>query len=169
MASSFDHCLGKPPALPQDSRSSIISGMFRVAVSNGNPIPLTLTLSRREREQAAAGSVVRDVRRADTALRCAERQRRILPAHEPGGTSNIEHRMAARILARFGVRCSMLDVRCFPSVLYTAPYGLWTVIFRADVGLESPSQQSRKRRATLSKSKAFKRELQRYPDSPQRF
>src|SRR5207248_6140354 len=33
-------------------------------------------------------------------------------------TSNIQrgHRMAARILARFDVRCSMLDVRCFPSV-----------------------------------------------------
>ena len=31
-------------------------------------------------------------------------------------TSNIEHRMAARILLHFGVRCSMLDVRCFPSV-----------------------------------------------------
>src|SRR5205807_5038424 len=31
-------------------------------------------------------------------------------------TSNAEHRMAARILAHFSVRCSMLDVRCFPSV-----------------------------------------------------
>src|SRR5437660_9085280 len=28
-------------------------------------------------------------------------------------TSNAEHRMAARILAHFGVRCSMLDVRCW--------------------------------------------------------
>ena len=61
---------------------------------------LTLTLSRGEREQPAAGSVVREVRRANTALGCAESQRRILPAHEPGGTSNIEHptpehRMAA--------------------------------------------------------------------------
>src|SRR2546430_8440196 len=27
-----------------------------------------------------------------------------------------EHRMAARVLAHVGVRCSMLDVRCFPSV-----------------------------------------------------
>ena len=35
-----------------------------------------------------------------------------------GKTSNIQrgHRMAARILAHFDVRCSMLDVRCFPSV-----------------------------------------------------
>src|SRR5439155_18079371 len=31
-------------------------------------------------------------------------------------TSNAEHRMAARILVHFDVRCSMLDVRCFPSV-----------------------------------------------------
>src|SRR5437870_4106631 len=29
-------------------------------------------------------------------------------------TSNAEHRMAARILVHFGVRCSMFDVRCFP-------------------------------------------------------
>jgi len=32
-------------------------------------------------------------------------------------TSNPEHPMAAQILARFGVRSSMLDVRCFPSVM----------------------------------------------------
>ena len=31
-------------------------------------------------------------------------------------TTNAEHRMASRILAHFGVRCSMLEVRCFPSV-----------------------------------------------------
>ena len=31
-------------------------------------------------------------------------------------TSNAEHRMTSRILAHFGVRCSMLEVRCFPSV-----------------------------------------------------
>src|SRR2546430_9946561 len=30
-------------------------------------------------------------------------------------TPNAEHRMAPRIFAHFGVRCSMLDVRCFPS------------------------------------------------------
>src|SRR2546430_11891697 len=30
-------------------------------------------------------------------------------------TPNAEHRMAARTLAPFAVRCSMLDVRCFPS------------------------------------------------------
>jgi len=30
-------------------------------------------------------------------------------------TPNAEHRMAARILAHFGVRSSILDVRCFPS------------------------------------------------------
>jgi len=53
--------------------------MARVAVSNGSRIPLTLTLSHGEREQSAAGSVVREVRRADTALGSAERQRRILP------------------------------------------------------------------------------------------
>ncbi len=54
--------------MPEDSRSSTISGMVRVAVSNSKPIPLTLTLSHGEREQPAAGSVVREVRRADTAL-----------------------------------------------------------------------------------------------------
>src|SRR2546426_12375486 len=36
--------------------------------------------------------------------------------HGSIGTSNAEHRMAARILVHFDVRCSMLDVRCFPSV-----------------------------------------------------
>src|SRR2546422_2162009 len=30
-------------------------------------------------------------------------------------TPNAEHRMASRILAHFGVRCSMLDIRCFSS------------------------------------------------------
>src|SRR6059036_2431184 len=58
--------------------------MGRVAVSN-HPIPLTLTLSHGEREQSAAGSVVREVRRADTALGCAESQRRILPLPEGEG------------------------------------------------------------------------------------
>ena len=75
------HYPGAPSALPEDSRSSTIAGMVRVAVSNGDPIPLTLTLSHGEREQPAAGSIVREVRRADTALGCAERQRRILPLH----------------------------------------------------------------------------------------
>src|SRR5437773_5693660 len=59
--------------------------MVRVAMSNGKPIPLTLTLSHGEREQPAAGSVVREVRRADTALGCAESQRRILPLPEGEG------------------------------------------------------------------------------------
>src|SRR5439155_24612764 len=68
------HCLGKPPALPEDSRVSTISGMVRVLVSNGNPISLTLTLSPGEREQSASSSVVREVSRADTALGCAEGQ-----------------------------------------------------------------------------------------------
>src|SRR3989475_13048888 len=48
------------------------SGMVRVPGSNGNSSPLTLTLSPREREQPAAGSVVREVRQADTELGCAE-------------------------------------------------------------------------------------------------
>src|SRR5256885_10890926 len=77
------HCLGKPPTPPEDSRSSTISGMVRVAVSNGAPTPLTLTHG--EREQSAAGSVVREVRRADTALGCSESQRRILPLPEGEG------------------------------------------------------------------------------------
>src|SRR6266516_4144230 len=79
------HCFGKPPAPPEDSRSSAISGMDRVAVSNCNPIPLTLTLSHGEREQSAAASVIREVRRADTALGCAEGQWRILPLPEGEG------------------------------------------------------------------------------------
>src|SRR6267378_2629040 len=62
----------------------------------------------------------------------------VFPSHEPRGTSNIEHRtpntehrtcnaehrMASRILAHFGVRYSMLDVRCFPfplSLTLTCP------------------------------------------------
>jgi len=57
--------------------------MGRVAVWNDNPIPLTLTLG--EREQSAAGSVVREVRRADTAPGFAERQRRILPLPQGEG------------------------------------------------------------------------------------
>ena len=54
-------------------------------MSNGNPIPLTLTLFHRQREQVAAGWDVRDVRRADTALGCAEGQPRILPLPEGEG------------------------------------------------------------------------------------
>ena len=68
-----------------DSRSSTISERVQVAESNGKPIPLTLTLSHGEREQPAAGSLVREVRRADTALGCAESQRRILPLTEGEG------------------------------------------------------------------------------------
>src|SRR6266498_3326804 len=74
--------LGKPSALLEDSHSSTTSGMVRVAVSSGDPIPLTLTLSHGEREQSATGWVIREVRRADSALGCAERQRRILPLPE---------------------------------------------------------------------------------------
>jgi len=79
------HRLGKPPALPEDSQGSTISGMVTVAASNGAPIPLTLTLSRGEREQSAPGLVVREVRRADTALSCAQRQRMLLPLPEGEG------------------------------------------------------------------------------------
>ena len=46
-----------------------ISGTVRVAVLDGKPISLTLTLSHGEREQPAAASIVREVRRPDTALR----------------------------------------------------------------------------------------------------
>ena len=46
---------------------------------SGNPIPLTLTLSHEERGQAAADSTIREVRRPDTALSFAERQRNTLP------------------------------------------------------------------------------------------
>ena len=73
------------PAESEDSRSSTISGIVRVALSTSNPIPLTLTLSHGEREQSAAGPVIREVRREDTALGCAKRQRRILPLPEREG------------------------------------------------------------------------------------
>ena len=69
-------------------------------MSNGKPIPLTLTLSHREREQPAAGSVVREVRWADSALGCAERQRRILPL--PEGEGRGEGKGDARSANRVG-------------------------------------------------------------------
>src|SRR2546428_10121156 len=69
----------KPPPPPQDPKSSTVPGMVRVVLLNGTPIPLTLTLSHGEREQSAAGSIIREVRRADTRLGFKERQRRILP------------------------------------------------------------------------------------------
>src|SRR5207249_640171 len=43
---------GKAPTLPEDSRSSTISGRVRGAMSNGKPIPLTLTCLPQE-EQAS--------------------------------------------------------------------------------------------------------------------
>jgi hypothetical protein len=57
--------------------------MVRAAAWNG--IPLTLTLSHGEREQSAAVWIVREVRRADTALGFAESQRKILPLPEGEG------------------------------------------------------------------------------------
>ena len=68
-------------------------------MSNLDPIPLTLTLSHREREQLAADSVVRNVRRADTALSCAERQRKILllPKGEGQGEGKVDARRTNRI------------------------------------------------------------------------
>src|SRR5439155_25848188 len=47
-----------------------------------------------------------------------EKTKRTLPMNQRNiqhRTPNAEHRMASPILAHFGVRCSMLDVRCFPS------------------------------------------------------
>src|SRR6266511_1932237 len=72
--------------------------MVRVAVSNGNPIPLTLTLPRGE-GTAAAASIVREVRRADTALGFAEKQRslRPLPQGEGRGEGKRDARCAKRI------------------------------------------------------------------------
>ena len=67
---------------PEESQSSTGPGKVRVAVLSGNPIPLTLTLPRGshgERGQAAADSNIRGVRRPDTALSFADRQRSILP------------------------------------------------------------------------------------------
>src|SRR5437773_10007133 len=48
---------------------------------------------------------------------CIRENERGLPMNQRNiqhRTPNAEHRMASRILAHFGVRCSMLDVRCFP-------------------------------------------------------
>ena len=98
--SSFVICHEKSPALPEDSRSSTISGRVRVAVLKGKPIPLTLTLSHREREQPAAGSVVREVRPADTTLGCADSQRRLLPL--PEGEGRGEGEGDARSVNRVG-------------------------------------------------------------------
>jgi hypothetical protein len=80
--------------LPEDLQISPVAGKDRVAVLIGNPIPLTLTLSRGERGQAAADSNIREVRRPDTALSFAERQRSILPL--PKGEGRGEGKRAAR-------------------------------------------------------------------------
>src|SRR6266702_955111 len=101
--------LGKPPALPEDSPSSTILGMVRGVESNPNPIPLTLTLSHGEREQSATASVAREVRRAHSALGCAERQRRILPLPEGEGWG--EGKGDARCANRVG---ASLEVRSSP-------------------------------------------------------
>ena len=63
---------------------------------NGKPIPLTLTLSHGEREQPAAASVVREVRRADTAPGCDESQRRISPSPEGEGRGEGKVTLAVR-------------------------------------------------------------------------
>src|SRR6185503_277165 len=81
--------------------------MNRVAASNVTSIPLNLTLSQGEREQVAAVSVVRDVRRADTALGCAERQRRILPLPEGEGWGKRDARCGNRIGISSEVRASL--------------------------------------------------------------
>src|SRR5882724_5520406 len=75
----------KLPALPEDSQGSIVPGMVGAAVLKGTPIPLTLTLSHGVREQPAAGWIVREVRRADTALGFAGWQWRILPLPKGAG------------------------------------------------------------------------------------
>src|SRR6266516_1617336 len=64
---------------PEESQSSTVVRKVRVAVLSGDRIPLTLTLSHGERGQAAADSNIREVRRPDTALSFADRQRSILP------------------------------------------------------------------------------------------
>jgi hypothetical protein len=72
----------KPPALPQDSQSSTVAGLVRVALLNGTTIPLTLTFSLGERESRfrfGTGWFVREGRRADTALGFAARRRWFLP------------------------------------------------------------------------------------------
>ena len=59
--------------------------MARDVVSSGDPIPLTLPLSQWEREQSAAGSIIREVRRVESALGCAEKRQRISPLPEGEG------------------------------------------------------------------------------------
>src|SRR5258706_11585210 len=76
--------------LQEDSRNPTSSGIVQVRVRNIHPIPLTLTLSHGEREQPATGSVVREVRRTDTAPGFADNQRRLLPLPERQGRGERE-------------------------------------------------------------------------------
>src|SRR5438477_175243 len=90
----------KLPALPEDLQRSTVPGRVRAAVLSGTSIPPTMTLSHGEREQSAANWIVREVRREDTALGFAERQRRILTLDWGGylfskvGTSRCDVRAA---------------------------------------------------------------------------
>jgi len=68
--------------------------------------PLTPSLSPSDGEKVPDSSAV--------ALAKAEGRLRGIPTGAWHRTTNAEHRMAARILPRFGVRYSMLDVQCFP-------------------------------------------------------
>src|SRR2546430_2520629 len=104
----------KKRAGPQLDTTTLLSPVCKISEDPSNR-PLTPSLSPSEGERVPEGRVRGMVHGPMRAQKRKEAPR------EHGGTSDIEHptlkhRMAARILAHFGVRCSVLDVRCFPSV-----------------------------------------------------
>src|SRR3989442_12132653 len=89
------HChLTNPPASPEDSFSSTVSGMVQCAIGWFAPFPLTLGLSLREREQPAAiWCCALDC--WSSSSRCMiERRRTVLPLPRGEGRGEGEPRVA---------------------------------------------------------------------------